>query len=86
MLIKYRRDAVLRGVGSAQLLAFFNGVGKARTYASPDDGQFQFGKHRTHLYKGLAHRVYVSVPAIYGDASEDFQTQMLGLDDVDDFA
>ena len=86
MLVEDCRDAVLRGMGSAYLFAFALGVCHPGLYSGPDDGKFQFGKHCAHLNECLAHRLDVPVPAINRDAAEDFQTQMLRLDDVDDFA
>lgn len=86
MLVEYRRNVVLCGVRSADLLAFALGVCHAGLDSGPDDGEFQFGKHRTHLDKGLAHGVYVAGSAVDGDASEDFQSHMLLLNHVDDFA
>lgn len=86
MLIEYRRNVVLCGVRSADLLSFALGVCHAGLDSGPNDRKFQFCEDSAHSQKCLTHRVYVSVPAVYGDAAEDFQTQMLRLDDVDDFA
>ena len=86
MLIEDGGNIVLCRGSSADLLPFALGVRHAGLHSCPDDGQLQFRKHRAHLYKGLTHRVYIPVPAVYGNAAEDFQTQMLRLDDVDDFA
>ena len=86
MLVEYRRNVILCRVRSADLLSFALGIRHAGLHSGPDDGEFQFSEDRTHLNEGLAHRLDVPVPAINSDASEDFQTQMLGLDDVDDFA
>jgi len=74
MLVEDCRDAVLRGVGSADLLPLALGVCHAGLHSGPDDGKFQFSKHRAHLDEGLTHRVYVPVPAVDGDTAEDFQT------------
>ena len=86
MLVENRRNVVLRGVGSADLLSFALGVRHAGLDSGTDDRQFQFGKHRTHLYERLAHGVYVAGSAVDGDASEDFQSHMLLLNHVHDFA
>ena len=86
MLVEYRRNAVLRRVRSADLLPLALGVCHAGFDSGSDYGQFQFGEDRTHLNEGLAHRVYITVSAIDGDASEDFQSHMLLLDHIDNFA
>lgn len=86
MLVENRRNIVLCRGFSADLLAFALGVGYAGLDSCPDDGEFQFSEYGRHLNKRLAHRVDFAVSAINGNASEDFQTHMLGLDDIDDFA
>ena len=86
VLIEYCRNVILGGVRSADLLSFALGVRHAGLDSGSDDGQFQFGKHCRHLDKGLTHGVYIAGSAVDGDTSEDFQTQMLRLDDVDDFS
>ena len=86
MLVEYRRNVVLRCLRSADLLSFALGVCHAGLDSGPDDGQFQFGKHRTHLDEGLAHGVYIAGSAVDGDTSEDFQSHMLLLNHIHDFA
>ena len=83
---EYRRNAVLRGVRSADLFSFALGVRHAGFHSGADDGQFQFGKYRAHLDEGLAHGVYIACPAVDGDASEDFQSHMLLLNHIHNFA
>ena len=84
MLVEDCRNAVLRGVGSAQFLSLFNCVGKARAYTRPKDRQFQFSEYRTDLNECLAHGIELSVPAINSNRTQDNQPHMLFLDDVDD--
>lgn len=86
MLIKDGRNIILCGRSSADLFPFALGVCHAGLYSCPDDGQFQFGKDRAHLYKGLTHRVDFTIPAVDCDAAKDFQTQMLLLNHIHDFA
>ena len=86
MLVEDRRNVVLCRVGSADLLSFALGVCHAGFDSGTDYGEFQFGKYCAHLDKGLAHGVYVAGSAVDGDASEDFQSHMLLLNHVHDFA
>ena len=85
MLIEDSRNVVLCRVGSADLFSFALGVRHAGLDSGPDDGEFQFCEHRTHLDEGLAHGVYVAGSAVDGDTAEDFKTHMLLLNHVHDF-
>ena len=86
MLIEYRRNIIFCRVRSADLLPLTSGVCHTRLDSGADDGEFQFCEDCRHLDKGLAHGVYIAGSAVYGDASEDFQSHMLLLNHVDDFA
>lgn len=85
MLIENRWYIIFGGGFAAYLFSFTLGIGHSALHSCPYDGQFQFGKYRAHLDERLAHRVNFTVAAIYGDAPEDFKTQVFGLDNVHDF-
>lgn len=86
MLVEDCRNVVLRCLWSANPAPLLLGVRHAGLDSGTDDGKFQFRKHRTHLDESLAHGVYIACPAVNGDATEDFQSHMLLLDHIHDFA
>lgn len=78
---EHRGDIILAHLWTAYLYAFCGGVRHPGLYPGPDHRQFHLRKDTGHLQKCLCHRVELIAPAINGNAPQDFQPQVLALDD-----